>query len=112
MMPPETPDPTTTKSTCVLGLNFVMALTFLCRQLVALAVVVTEGRRIVELAFESNQLPAGVVLVAAIFGIRQEPRNRMHPHLRKERRLFDGLQHLNLLRGRQGAKFAAARKEL
>src|SRR5579864_8499737 len=102
MMPPETPDPTTTKSTCVLGLNFVMALTFLCRQLVALAIVVAEGRRIVELAFESDQLPAGLVLVPAVLGIRHQPGDGVHPDLRKERSLFDGLQHLDLLRRVQG----------
>src|SRR5579863_5399854 len=111
MMPPETPEPTTTKSTCVLGLNFVMALTFLCRQLVALAIVVAEGRRIVELAFETNQIPADLSLVPAVLGIRQQPGDGVGPDLHEKWSFFDGLQHLNLLRRVQGAKLSAARKE-
>jgi len=65
-----------------------------------------------ELAFESDQLPTDLVAVAAVFGVGEEPGDGMRPDLREERRLFDCLEHLNLLIRAQTAEFRCTRKDL
>src|SRR5215469_5307308 len=110
-MPPEIPEPTTTKSTCLLGLKRAIGfLTFPARS-GRFGVVVAERRLVVKFAVESDQLPTDLVPVAAVLRIRKEPGNRMRTDLREERRLFDRLEHLDLLLRIQATELRCAGKE-
>jgi len=64
----------TTKSTCVLSLNFTMPL-LLCRgcRRVAFAIVIAEGRREFEFVFETYEPPTNLALIAAVLGLAKKP---------------------------------------
>src|SRR5690242_8188455 len=109
MMPPEAPEPTTTKSTVSLVLNVLLAMKrapsggvglragigFEAR---VIPVVVTEGRLPEVVVLDPDQRPAEVVVVAAVFRQGEQAKHREPPHGGEERGLVDLLQPGDLLR--------------
>src|SRR5690349_9841117 len=66
-------------------------------------VVVTEWRLIVEVILEANHFPARLVVIAAIFGIREKSHDGVDAHHFKEGRVLNGVEQLHLLfRGKLG----------
>jgi hypothetical protein len=61
-------------------------------------------------AAEALELPAGLVVIAAMHGASEESDHRVIADRREEGSFLNGLEHLDLLRGRQTGEFAGARE--
>src|SRR5207244_2109207 len=76
--------------------------------LFVVAVVRTEGRLKSELVIEANQLPAGLVVIAAIRRVGEESHDRMQADLCEEIGPLHRSQQLDLLGGGQVGKLVCA----
>src|SRR5436190_19912912 len=88
--PPAAPEPTTTKSTSSVGLYLIVSRcsgsSGRCRWS-CMGIVPAEGSSPGEAIVESDQLPARLVRVPAVFGIGEHPRYRAPPQHEEERAL-------------------------
>src|ERR1051326_318047 len=75
-------------------------------------VVVTEGRLEGHLLFESNQLPSGLIVVAAIIGARKVAHDGVQTDEVEKLGLLDGGEKFSLLRDTERRELTCARKHL
>src|SRR5579859_5747818 len=120
MMPPEAPEPTMTKSTVSLVLYVLRSMEAAPSEGVGLGagighealiilVVIAEGRLPGMVVDHADQVPARIVVIAAIFGQGDEAEQGEPPHRGEEGRLVDLVQPGDLLRlGRLGEGLAGA----
>src|SRR5262249_47391013 len=75
-------------------------------------VVIAEGRGVLERVIPADQGPADSAVIAAVYGIREEARDRVHAHELEERRLLDRREQLDLVVGGERREAACTRDEL
>ncbi len=95
MMPPAAPEPMTTKSTSVDGVNCLIGILQFQRLSAAglrFRIVITERWLELERVVEPNQLEADLVVIAAVNRVCEETNDRVIPNGVEERALFDGRQ--------------------
>src|SRR5213595_3672759 len=104
MTPPPAPDPITTKSTSVEGVNCLIVVSPVLSLFAGFegrGVVVAERRLEIQRVLKPDELPPCFVEIAAVLRARKHPGERVFANREEERRFLDGREQLNLLGGRQ-----------
>src|SRR4029079_1625565 len=109
MMPPAAPEPMITKSTSVEGVNCVMAFS---SSLPRLRVVIAEWRLEIQRIVVVDQLPAHLVVVAAVNRAGEKAGDGMRADQREEGRFLHRGEHLDLLIRAERREPGGTREEL